>query len=953
MAASWRLSPQLGGQIDESTVRKQVPEIRRPADLSAILSGLSSLREFSHLEGYHEGEGWLIEGELAIQIAELSFRFTVAELFELTQTSKQKYLGEIHSPSTINKLSAELSQNLRLLGYLQNTVSISVNRRAGQAEYLVDITEGEPCTLAAIKSSFTLPPELSLGVRVGDICRSDLIRRALEDFSEALTKEGYLEATISKKDLEYSRDKRQATLVLVGSLGTKTSYQVNNPERSYLERFLGINPPPEGIDYSQVDQGEFERILRQRYHGIGYFDFGIRQRSLSESPEGNRLFRYDIAPGQQFYLGAVQFTGDTFFAEKLLLKTMELKNLVGDFYPPSNESIEIAVTKLKKLYQDQGFWEVMISTSLTKMRDQAGLMVLQVKINAHHQRIFRRLVLRNAAGEKLVAHEKIAELGNFLSDHPLKKADIFAFEDAVRSYYGQQGFSSVKIDIHLNSRVDKNSDLVEITATLSEGIREHIGKIKVLGLEKTQTKVVVRELHFASGDWYDTSKINQSRTALLRLGIFAEVRIIPLRQPRNDASTREVDIIVEVKEGNAGSVVFGPGFSLNRGMSYMGQVSYNNLFGSGRRFSLRTSISEERGQNSIADPGAHKAATIIGRKINLGLVEPWVFGFAADGTINYTYQATADQLRLFNDIFDLSISVVPPYFAGKNTLTPFLNLQINRTEGTSQQEDSLIATGSSRIFRSGLRLKTDRRNDVSWPTEGYLSKLTLAWANYLFASDFRFFQWSFTYNRYLGLSDNVVWVTSLSLAAFENIASTADYAILPASERLLAGGPDYVRGFSRQLGPYVKVGDAPEPPIGGSRRMVLKSDLRYKVSESFGTSLFVDGGNSFFSGDEIQNFQDYYARRSSAEVPYSIEDNLSYYFQDLLAHPDYLYTKNYFSYGASLSYITPLGPLVASAAWPWREPKSESCRAHEENCFSRATRNKAWPQWYLTIGSEF
>ncbi len=110
---------------------------------------------------------------------------------------------------------------------------------------------------------------------------------------------------------------------------------------------------------------------------------------------------------------------------------------------------------------------------------------------------------------------------------------------------------------------------------------------------------MTRELHFKTGEYYDPDALDSSRRALLALGIFQTVQILPA--DRNAANDKEpiLDLVIEVKEAKPGNVSFGPGWSLLRGNRFSSESSYSNIGGVGRQVFARGQLSEEAHLNAI------------------------------------------------------------------------------------------------------------------------------------------------------------------------------------------------------------------------------------------------------------------------------------------------------------------------------------------------------------------
>jgi translocation and assembly module TamA len=101
---------------------------------------------------------------------------------------------------------------------------------------------------------------------------------------------------------------------------------------------------------------------------------------------------------------------------------------------------------------------------------------------------------------------------------------------------------------------------------------------------------------------------------------------------------------------------------------------------------------------------------------------------------------------------------------------------------------------------------------------------------------------------------------------------------LPADERFYAGGGGSVRGIPYRLaGPL----DEDDEPLGGRSLVELGAEVRYRVTESIGAVLFLDGGTV-----------------SSSAYPDPFGEGLRW------------------GAGPGLRYITPIGPLRVDLGFP-------------------------------------
>ncbi len=456
---------------------------------------------------------------------------------------------------------------------------------------------------------------------------------------------------------------------------------------------------------------------------------------------------------------------------------------------------------------------------------------------------------------------------------------------------------------------------------------------------------------------------------------------------RNALLTKEseLDLVVEVQEGKAGAVSFGPGWSLNKGWNYGAEASYSNIGGVGRQASVRGQISEEKDQKAIG------RKTLVGRKIGAGYLEPFILDTPVDATVSANQKA-----EWGGELWELSYGGEIGFQYKLRQLLPnshvstFYGQKVAKTEGSSEREDDLVAS-DVRIGSVGVRFGMDRRDNIKFPTAGYTFDTELAWARYGLGGDIRYFRWDVGTAWYAGLMDRLVLALGVNLTSYDGIQRKGDrIGILPPSERLFSGGVDTVRGFPpRSLGPEVRSpkGDKGTAvvdgaavdvcnisyeltPLDGNRRTTIKTELRYKLTEDIATNFFVDNGNVFLSKEQLKKFEraydkpgaladlppDHPCSRNPPQVERTVQDNIGYDYAELLTNPGYIWSRHYYSYGLSLSWLTPLGSVNIGYGLPWREPKTEACNADSTLCHTRGKDGGHWltrGEIHLNVGTRF
>jgi outer membrane protein insertion porin family len=135
-----------------------------------------------------------------------------------------------------------------------------------------------------------------------------------------------------------------------------------------------------------------------------------------------------------------------------------------------------------------------------------------------------------------------------------------------------------------------------------------VGKIKIVGLEKTKDFVVTRELSIKEGDIFDYNQIKEDYWTLARLKLFDSIDI----RPEASTTPNALDLIIEVKEASTGSFQIGASYSESSAeIGGLLVFSEDNLMGLGQSLSLDFNVSEDSKDISFSfyDPWIDKKGT--------------------------------------------------------------------------------------------------------------------------------------------------------------------------------------------------------------------------------------------------------------------------------------------------------------------------------------------------------
>ncbi|MBU1759159.1 BamA/TamA family outer membrane protein, partial [Patescibacteria group bacterium] len=288
----------------------------------------------------------------------------------------------------------------------------------------------------------------------------------------------------------------------------------------------------------------------------------------------------------------------------------------------------------------------------------------------------------------------------FLEDGIFNKIEFENTLSEMLDYFEEQGspFAAIKIE-NLFFRFDsvQESNLVDIKLSFTEIIPSRIGKISIIGNEKTKDFVIERSIRIQPGELYSQSKFDNIPKQLNRLRFFEPVES-PLfyLDNKNDGV---IQITVKEKETNSFDGILGyvPEATGNKKGYFTGfvNVGLRNIFGTGRAASIKW----------------NKEASAT-QELELKYLEPWIFGYPFNVEGGY-YQRKQDSTYVqnkfnFNVEFLASNDITASFLFSRETIIP--------TEPDKRGFTVYYSTATE----TGLNLKIDTRDDVYAPTEGLL-----------------------------------------------------------------------------------------------------------------------------------------------------------------------------------------------------------------------------------------
>ncbi|MDT8281812.1 MAG: outer membrane protein assembly factor BamA [Gammaproteobacteria bacterium] len=638
-----------------------------------------------------------------------------------------------------------------------------------------------------------------------------------------------------------------------------------------------------GVTRGQIyNRSLLERLtleLERVYFSQG--KYGVKINSDVTDLDQNRVdINITISEGEVALIKHINIVGNSVYDDATLLSELE-SGVPSDFslFSSANEyskpKLNGDLEKIRSYYLDRGYIRFdIVSTQVSITPDKQDI---YITVNVSEGDRYK-ISSSELTGE-LVVNRKTME--SQILTHPgmyFSRSLMTTSKKRLEAQMGRIGyaFSEAKI----TPEIDDVAKEVALTYFLIPGQKVYVRRIDIFGNDSTQDQVFRREMRLMEGSVLASDLLERSKTRLQRLPFVesAEIETVPV-----PGSSSQVDLKVVVVEKLAGSFNIGVGFSQTQGLLFNVGLTQENLFGTGDRVSLNINTDQANTIYSGAYTEPYYTIDGISRTI---------------GASYATVDAAQENINNFKtDAASLNISYGVP-LSEFNTIS--LGYGVNRTKITpstfnpSRDVTDFIAENDGETSFTNLTLIAsfthDTRNRTVFATAGSLQRIGID-ITAPAVSDLEFYKINYSTNTYLGVSSATTLLFRTDLAYGDGYGGTSE---LPFYQRYFAGGLRTVRGYdTNSLGPRDPL---TEDTIGGNMRVTGGIDYIFpipfmeKPPSSVRTSLFIDVGNVFLN--------------NSNTFDAAAGDN-GFRVDQLRA-----------SYGISLVWISPIGPLQFSYAKP-------------------------------------
>lgn len=390
----------------------------------------------------------------------------------------------------------------------------------------------------------------------------------------------------------------------------------------------------------------------------------------------------------------------------------------------------------------------------------------------------------------------------------------------------------LNVDVDYQATVIHSEHAARLEYRVAQSPEVRIGQIYVEGVTTIDEEFLRKRLKLKEGDCFSRGKMDAAKLRLLRTNLVAGANA-----EVSEPNAGIVDITFIVTERKHRTVRLGVGYSSDDGGGASAGWEHRNILGRGERIEVETRAYE------------------VTQSIKGKLLVPRFF------RDDQEFSATAEAENEERESYDAESISVGGAISRRHT--KHRTFSIGSELKFSQVQEEGEESENYNLLSFPLGVKIDTTDNLLDAKRGATVALEVKPYFDLRSSGTQFTKNTLVMTGYHTFEETKFDPT-LALRIKAGVISGADNLEIPADERFYAGGGGSVRGYAyqalgpRRLIPSTVAGEPPElsDPIGGRSLSEISLEGRFRITESWGGVLFVDGGNAY--ADAKPGFDDLY-----------------------------------------------------------------------------------------------
>jgi outer membrane protein assembly complex protein YaeT len=561
---------------------------------------------------------------------------------------------------------------------------------------------------------------------------------------------------------------------------------------------------------------------------------------------------FQITEGPIVRIRSIRFEGNTFVSGPVLNTHINsshawFRTFAGQYNPAM---IDNDISELEKYYRNFGYHDVKVRRDLEWLPDGQWVDVIfhiQEGVRYKFQDVPDVVGAASYPREQLIAMSKVRPASYY------EQTTVDQDTARLKDYYGYDG-RNTKVEPHIVWSND-TPGVCQVVYQVEERPPDLVGNIYISGNTRTRQNVILRQLPLYPGQLLQYPELRTAERNLTRLNIFANSPggqgsppvspTVTVLNPESDSPYK--DVLVEVKEDNTGSLIFGVGVNSDAGLTGSIVLNERNF----DIFRLPTSFDDFFSGNAFRGAGQEfRVEAVPGTQLQrytISFREPFLFDSPYSLQVGgYYYE------RVFNEYNEERVG-------GRVTIGRKLNQYWSaniggRIENINVSNVSIFAPedyqeviGNNFLIAGRVGATRDSRDNFLRPTSGSLLDLAVEEAT----GDHTFTLATVDFSKYFTVWQRRDGTGKHVLALHSQLGWASDNT--PVYERYFAGGFRTLRGFQfRGVSP-----DINGFKVGGD--FLFLNSLEYQIPVKANDSIyfvgFVDSGTVTERIDKIDDYR--------------------------------------------------------------------------------------------------
>ena len=713
-----------------------------------------------------------------------------------------------------------------------------------------------------------------------------------------------------------------------------------------LEQGLKKMGIAEGEVFKKSALQTIETELEQQYTQQGRYDADVTVETVAR-PNNRVELKLNFNEGTAAKVFDINIIGNTVFSDSDIKQVFAVKEsgwasvvTRNDRY--AREKMAASLEALRALYLNKGYINFNIINSQLNISEDKKHIFIEVSIDEGSQFKFGETKF---LGDALYKPEELQMLKLYKDGETYSQEKVNAVKQLLLRKYGNAGYYYAEVNIV--PEINNQTGIVNLNYYINPGQQVTVRRINFTGNSKTADEVLRREMRQMEGALASNEKIDLSKVRLERTGFFKTVDVKPVRVPN---SPDQVDLNVNVEEQHSGTTTLAVGYSQNGGVTFQAGLSQTNFMGTGNRVAIDLSRSETQDYYnlSVTDPyftidGVSRGYNVYYRKTKLNK-DYNVNNYVTDsvgGSLSFGYPIDENQsLSASIGIDQTKVRTGPSV---STYIRDYLLANGGKATGSSTYcpEDQWAKDADGK-YTGECNPGGEITYDNAFEGEFLTYTLNLGWSyNTLNRPIFPTSGMSHRVGLDVGIPGSDVDYQKLTYDAQAFMPLWGGFVLrgygklgygndLPFYKNFYAGGYGSVRGYDNSsLGPkYPSVifqetaqTDQDQEEVGGNALVQFGTELALPLpfkgdwARQVRPVLFAEGAQVFDTKCDVPS-GNILVNSSNVDIKQYCKDNYNFNFDNMR-----------YSVGVGFTWITMIGPLSLSYAFPLNDKKGDDTKS--------------------------